>query len=233
MGSSCTHEHEQSHKKVYNLDQAKAKPNNELAITTYLKRSETKDRAVVKILLLGSGSSGKSTLFRQIDHLHGDKSPRQSIGHSRLRSKNTMHFCRRAIRANCITALFKLLKQSLVLAEEPYKLEDVRVAIDTEETECAIRLLAQWAKQVTDDPLESELTALGRAMAHLWEKPGVRATFRHRHYYSLIENADFFSGPRRRGDGRDVRAVDGALDQSANAHPRHYRGELYDPARGH
>jgi len=162
----------------------------EAAINSYMKQSATKARAVVKILLLGSGSSGKSTLFRQIDNLHGDKSPRgSSVGYGR--PQKNMPYVRRTIRANCITALYKLLKQSLVLAENPYNFEDVRIKI-TPETEEAIKLLAQWVKGLTDDGLDSEMADLGKAMAHLWQLRGVRATFRHRHHFSLIENADFF-----------------------------------------
>jgi len=195
MGSACTHE-EPVPKHVLANSQA-SQINKEAAITNYMMQSEKKDRSVVKILLLGSGSSGKSTLLRQIDHLHGDQSPRESYaiapytGHGSLRSQN-MPYVRRSIRTNCITALFKLLKQSLVLADKPFSFADVHVDIATQETEDAIKLLAQWVKEVRDDPGDTELSALGVAMAHLWKLPGVRNTFRHRHHFSLIENADFF-----------------------------------------
>jgi len=157
----------------------------ESAISKYLQTSEYQDQRMIKILLLGSGSSGKSTFFRQLDRIYGEASRPDHV------YQNEPYIIR-TIRSNCINSLFKLLTQSLRLMEKPFEFEDVKVDIESEETQEAIKLLAAFATDVTKVPDDEQLLQLGEGMAKLWDLPGVRATFRHRHHYSLIENTDYF-----------------------------------------
>jgi len=157
----------------------------ESAISEYLQASEHRELRVIKILLLGSGSSGKSTFFRQLDRIYGEASRPNHV-------YANVPYIIRTIRSNCINSLFKLLTQSVRLMEKPFEFEDVKIDIGSQATQDDIKLLASFATDVTQVPDDEQLLQLGAGMAKLWDLPGVRATFRHRHHFSLIENTNYF-----------------------------------------
>lgn len=192
MGSACTHANIQKPKLSPVAQSAAAADQRtsivdekETAISEYLHNSENQDRRVIKILLLGSGSSGKSTFFRQLDRIYGEASRPNHV------YANEPYIIR-TIRSNCINSLFKLLTQSIRLCEKPFEFQDVKIDIESQETQDSIKLLASFATDVTQVPTEEQLLALGEGMKKLWDLPGVRATFRHRHHFSLIENTNYF-----------------------------------------
>merc|ERR1712013_904455 len=154
-------------------------------ISDYLTKSEHQDKRVIKILLLGSGSFGKSTFFRQLDMIYGEASQPNHV-------YSNEPYIIRTIRSNCIDSMFKLLTQSIRLCEKPFEFEDVKTDIESQETWGAIKLLASYATDPTNVPDDDDLRLLGAGMAMLWEMKGVKATFRHRHHFSLIENTNYF-----------------------------------------
>ncbi len=70
-------------------------------IETNMNKQLRTERQVKKLLLLGSGSSGKSTLFKQLKCIHG-------TGFDESEAMETRH----VLRTNCITGILTLLKQS-------------------------------------------------------------------------------------------------------------------------
>merc|ERR1719500_1064892 len=80
----------------------------------------------------------------------------------------------------------------MVLSEEPYNIKTTTIDVSEPGVTEAVKLLAHFAKDVTSEPSDSELKALGLAMELLWSLNGVAETFKHRHNYSLVENTDYF-----------------------------------------
>ena len=84
--------------------------NNTKQINKYLKTEFRNEIKIKKCLLLGSGSSGKSTLFRQLKVIHGQ-------GFDETEFIET----RNVILSNCILGILTLLKKSQELYDEDNK----------------------------------------------------------------------------------------------------------------
>lgn len=100
MGTCCGGN---STQKRYPLsaDQRKVVNDANMEIGLYISESVANEKKVKKLLLLGSGSSGKSTLFKQIKIIHG-----QSFDEPEC--VEVQH----AIRSNCVLGILTLLKKS-------------------------------------------------------------------------------------------------------------------------
>jgi hypothetical protein len=96
-----------------------AEVGNSNAIDRELDRARQQEELKVKLLLLGAGESGKSTIFKQMRILHG--SPR---------TEDDLRMYGVVVRSNCITAMRKLcqllrqLELEGQLAEEPADAEE-------------------------------------------------------------------------------------------------------------
>ena len=96
-----------------------AEVGNSNAIDRELDRARQQEELKVKLLLLGAGESGKSTIFKQMRILHG--SPR---------TEDDLRMYGVVVRSNCITAMRKLcqllrqLELENQLAEEPADAEE-------------------------------------------------------------------------------------------------------------
>jgi G-protein alpha subunit len=96
-----------------------AEVGNSIAIDRDLDRARQQEELKVKLLLLGAGESGKSTIFKQMRILHG--SPR---------TEDDLRMYGVVVRSNCITAVRKLcqllrqLELENELAEEPADAEE-------------------------------------------------------------------------------------------------------------
>ena len=162
MGSKCSHStNEQSAVGPLGQQTSIADEKENGAICEFMQDSENQERRVIKILLLGSGSSGKSTFFRQLDLLYGEAS---RPGHT----YPNVPYITRTIRSNCINGLFKLLMQSIRLCEKPFEFDDVKINIESQETQDSIKLLATFAKDVTLVPTDEQLLALGFFLRHIF-----------------------------------------------------------------
>ncbi|ETO19900.1 guanine nucleotide-binding protein subunit alpha-14 [Reticulomyxa filosa] len=98
------------------------------------------DKEIKKLLLLGSGSSGKSTLFRQIQCIHG-------FGLEDTDYKDST----RSIRENIVQSMIKLLKES----EKHYTLDpknNEKYGIDTTDAKVkqAIEKVAKFSMENFD-----------------------------------------------------------------------------------
>ena len=141
-------------------------------IDTVQRLDRRKDEDVMKLLLLGTGESGKSTLFKQIVHLYGTGFDRD------MRSTY-----KRSVYTNLIQSIQTLVEQAGILAETcPEKDTEIPAG---NERECEIVMSIPKSK--------SHITPLiAESIAHLWALPAIRNTFDARVAFQLADNVDYF-----------------------------------------
>ena len=137
-------------------------------ITERLQKDQKDSRKEIKILLLGAGESGKSTLAKQIRIIHHE-------GYS----PGMCEKYRPIVYANTIQSLFTILKAMNKLKIEFYnqsRLQDVKMF---------------YGK--TGHSFEREITyELGAIMARLWHDEGVQRCFWQSRQYQLNDSAGYF-----------------------------------------
>jgi len=128
----------------------------------YLGNSHQADQQISKLLLLGAGESGKSTLFKQMITIYGK-------GYPEAECKTFAPI----IYNNIITSMKALLQQcpNYGGCGQP---ESARIL--TEEVK---------GDEVIDE-------TLGAHIYHLWRDPGVQATYEQRSNYQLTDSASYF-----------------------------------------
>lgn len=146
------------------------------------------DSNIRKLLLLGTGGSGKSTIFRNLRKIHG-----QDICDERTISETA-----NTVRTNLITGMYTLLARSASLYNaDNIKNEDCFLDLDNDNK------LANYVELVIkngNDPLEPTSTndemleGLGQALHTLWNLKPIQATYAKRGgNFSFPDNLDFFS----------------------------------------
>eukprot|EP00954_Amorphochlora_amoebiformis_P008012 620959-Amorphochlora_amoeboformis.AAC.3 len=134
-----------------------------------LNRQNQSQEEIHKLLLLGAGQSGKSTLFKQMISLYGDgfsESERESY--------------RPIIFGNVISSMQTLVEQADVYAQDDQKfavdgkLKDDKDAVDNARS---------------DDQLDEKLAG---AIKRLWEDTAIQNTFDKRSDFQLNESAAYY-----------------------------------------
>ena len=131
----------------YPIDKGGSKMHNR-EIERHMKEQARRDNEIIKILLLGAGSSGKSTLFRQIECIHGNDDNYNTAmedGRDVDRFFATMPSMKKTIRYNCANALVKLLQKSDLLIKEPYNLHECIIDFNNEEIQNAIKMVVMYS----------------------------------------------------------------------------------------
>jgi GTPase SAR1 family protein len=143
---------------------AKVQKEKDRAIQAKLSADHTADKQVNKLLLLGAGESGKSTLFKQMISIYGKGFPEQE----RLTYAPIIY-------NNIITSMKTLCKQSHVHGNVSPANEASRNLIENE---------LKGDEEI--DP------SLGETLAKLWADPGVQATYAARTQFQLTDSAKYF-----------------------------------------
>ena len=120
-------------------------------IVSSMKNAERLNKQEKKLLLLGTGSSGKSTLFKSLKIIKNEENAPNEIAESR-----------HVIRQNCVYAILTLLKKSQELYDEnPEQNGACLVNMDDEIVE-AIQLVVNNASDSFSEVLDyGELQKLG------------------------------------------------------------------------
>jgi len=152
-------------------------------ITKKLQTTERLNKQSKKLLLLGTGSSGKSTLFKSLKIITND----QNMDTETIESRHV-------IRQNCVAGILTLLKKSQELYDsQPERNSQCLVTMDDEIVQ-AIQLVVNYGGENFSEMLDyNEVQELGRAIFMLWSLDAVKATFSRRgNTYSFPDNMDYF-----------------------------------------
>ncbi|SPQ97113.1 unnamed protein product (mitochondrion) [Plasmodiophora brassicae] len=143
------------------------------AITTDLRAVHMRESKIHKLLLLGSGESGKSTLFKQMRILHG-------AGYSKV----DLEFFKPVLQSMIVSDIQQLIR-AVSLKVVADAIQPPLIFTDEETAEMASISAWRFANfDLTPDR--------GAVIARMWKLPQIRAVFEHRRHFHLSDNAQFF-----------------------------------------
>ena len=128
-----------------------------------------KDRECIKLLFLGAGESGKSTLLKQMTIINGS-------GFSEEERKNYIAL----VHSNILQSMKALLKQQMVYAEQ-----DAKFVLPPENEEAKKTIL-----EMKFDEMLTPKTA--DYIDKLWHDPVIQATYDRRSEYQLNDSTAYF-----------------------------------------
>jgi len=137
-------------------------------LETNMKLDEAADKRINKLLLLGAGESGKSTLFKQAIKIYGN-----GFNENELKAYGP------SIHSNIILSAKMLSKMSIELGFE-------------------VRPQNRGSKRFIDeikgenDPNFHLTPEVASHIKQLWDDPGIQSTFDQRHKYQLIDSTAYF-----------------------------------------
>ena len=134
-----------------------------------LRHDNKKSRQDVKILLLGAGESGKTTIFKQIKCIHGDGF-----------TEEDRRIFKPIIYSNTIWYLIAIIKG----------MEKLNIDIEDEKRTVDAKLLFQVANRGDKKILYSH--KLSKSILLLWEDKGIQESFRRSEEIQLNESASYF-----------------------------------------
>lgn len=142
-------------------------------IDTDIKAAKNVDEKVIKLLLLGAGESGKSTLFKQSIHIFGKGFDKQQ-----------MEMYIPAIHKNVMYGMSTLVTQSDILGQ---KYQECKTGADVQQAKDYFKNMA--LTEGDDVKLTSESAAFVKT---LWANQGIRNTFRLRSKFQCPDSAAYF-----------------------------------------
>ncbi len=149
-----------------------AERDNDARIADMIRKDKLRQQkeGAKKLLLLGAGQSGKSTLFKQMKLLYGEK---KEMGEDEVESYRSI------IVSNIISSMQTLIEYSEKFAQES-KGDAFQIKAPTD------------TKLVKDVDRYSMDSNLGAAIDRLWKDPGIQATYEQRHRFQLIDSAKYY-----------------------------------------
>lgn len=142
-------------------------------IDEQLKRENERNSREVKLLLLGAGESGKSTIVKQIKILRESCFTRdECLEHKPIVHSNTIQ---------SLTAIIKGMNKLGISLDEPDKMDDV---------EHFVTSVVESAKKGNQMPELNQ--QLAQSMLKLWQDKGVQQCFLRSNEYQLNDSAGYF-----------------------------------------
>lgn len=149
-----------------------SKDESDSAVAKVMAEAESRTRDYVRVLLLGTGASGKSTVFRQMIQLQGGGF-----------SQEEMDMYRPVLVKNTVESAVRLYMEADGLYEQGF-------------VECKLQDRETWDKLLV---LAKEALAgnyrsdIGMLISMLWQgDPGMRGTFSLRDKFELLDSAEYF-----------------------------------------
>jgi len=153
--------------------QPKDRNDNTKAIEEQLRTGHQDDSCVHKLLLLGAGESGKSTLFKQMITLYG-------IGFTDKDKKSYIPIIFR----NVIASIDELARQSVELSKRD---EFAKCKVEEPKAQKSLQFILEIKYEdgvMTPEIVENVQT--------LWADPGIQATYGFRSKFQLNDSAKYF-----------------------------------------
>ncbi|KAJ8357417.1 hypothetical protein SKAU_G00202110 [Synaphobranchus kaupii] len=135
-------------------------------IKRILKQQKKRERKEIKVLLLGTGESGKSTFIKQMRIIHGE-------GYS---EENRRAFAKLVFQ-NIFTAI-KALTNAMSTLNIPY-------------SSPTNQLYAQWIQDVETRQVATLEARHTDAIRQLWADPGIRACYSRRREFQLLDSTEY------------------------------------------
>ncbi|XP_029562907.1 guanine nucleotide-binding protein subunit alpha-11 isoform X1 [Salmo trutta] len=136
-------------------------------IQRILRQQKNRERKEIKVLLLGTGESGKTTFIRQMRIIHG----------SGFSEEERQDFAK-LIYQNIFTAV-KAMTRAMITLRLPYAYPENE-------------MYARWVQDVDT----VQVTQLDRgfvdAIRHLWADPGLRVCYSRRSEYQLLDSTEYY-----------------------------------------
>ncbi|KAG7230805.1 hypothetical protein INR49_019619, partial [Caranx melampygus] len=136
-------------------------------IKKILKQQKKKERREIKILLLGTGESGKTTFIRQMRIIHG-----------RGFSEEERRGFAKCIFQNIFTAINAMTGAMTVL----------KIPYSNPENE----IFAQWMQDVNTVHITQLERGYVDAIRRLWADPGIRVCYSRRCEYQLLDSTEYY-----------------------------------------
>uniref|UniRef100_A0A915AXA7 Guanine nucleotide-binding protein alpha-7 subunit n=2 Tax=Parascaris univalens TaxID=6257 RepID=A0A915AXA7_PARUN len=136
-------------------------------IDEQIRKDQSMSLRIIKLLLLGAGESGKSTILKQMRILHKDGFSQQDL-----------EMIRPVVYSNCIHSMLAILRAMFHLQIEygdPDRVRDSQLVFAT--------------VHANKEELTEELSA---AMQRLWMDGGVRECYRRSNEYQIDDSAKYF-----------------------------------------
>lgn len=142
------------------------------------------DKNKRKILLLGNGSCGKSTIFKQLKLI---------LGNTQTFDENELSEATHAIRQNCVSVLLIILHKCTILYERNIEyFADCKIDENNEAIRDAINYVMKYRSE-SFEKVDEDLTELANNISYLWNLPCVQTTIKFRHKrFTIPDNISYF-----------------------------------------
>uniref|UniRef100_A0A3B4U2Q8 Guanine nucleotide-binding protein subunit alpha n=1 Tax=Seriola dumerili TaxID=41447 RepID=A0A3B4U2Q8_SERDU len=147
-------------------------------IKRILKQQKKKERREIKILLLGTGESGKTTFIRQMRIIHG-----------RGFSEEERKTFAKCIFQNILTAI-KAMTGAMTMLKIPYSNPENEI-------------FAKWLQDINTVQITQLERGYVDAIRRLWADPGIRVCYSRRCEYQLLDSTEYYMSNLDRISGQD------------------------------
>ncbi|XP_047443502.1 guanine nucleotide-binding protein subunit alpha-11-like [Mugil cephalus] len=142
-------------------------------IKRILKQQKKQQRREIKILLLGTGESGKTTFIRQMRIIHG-----------RGFSEEERKAFAKCIFQNIFTAI-KAMSMAMTTLKIPY-------------SNAENEIYAKWLQDVNTVHITQLESRYVDAIGRLWTDPGIRVCYSRRSEYQLLDSTEYYMNNLKR-----------------------------------
>ncbi|CAK8683438.1 unnamed protein product [Clavelina lepadiformis] len=137
-------------------------------IDRFIREDAKQTRKEIKLLLLGAGESGKSTIAKQMKILYKDGySEKEKNGYRPVVYTNVIQ---------SIVAILKAMPKLQIEFEDATRLSDAKLVLQTGQMVCDFELAGN----------------IGDAVGRLWADEGVKECFSHAQKYQLNDSAEYY-----------------------------------------